>query len=99
MTLLRDLIHAAPVRPDRIGIIHIPESVNANSGYQLWRVLQTGPGRVTRKGVRIPCECSPGDRIVTVSHVSGPIELPDGSSLLTEDQVIAVIKPTTPKTK
>lgn len=91
MNLLRDLIRAAPVVPDRIGSIVIPESVQRIGSYKLWTVLQTGPGRLTKKGVRIPVECSVGDRLVTVHHSSGPVALTDGTFILSELEVVAFI--------
>lgn len=92
MTPLRDHIHARFVPVDRIGSIHLAQTAQNNvAGYKLFDVLAVGPGRLTRKGVRIPVECTAGDRIVTLSYTTGPVELKDGTSLLTEDQVLMVV--------
>lgn len=93
MKILGNRIHAAPVILEHIGGIVIPESLKqAHIGnYKLWRVLQTGPGRLTRKGVCVPIECSPGDRLVTVTGHTGPHELPDGTAIISWDEVLAVI--------
>lgn len=95
MKLLSHHIHAAPVEVRHIGGIHLPESVRQIQTYRLWTVLQTGPGRLTRKGVRIPVECEAGDRLVTQHNFAAPHELSDGTVILTPDQVLAVIPQST----
>lgn len=58
---------------------------------RIWRVLGVGPGRVTRKGVRIPIEIGAGDRVLTTHDHAGPTELGDGTAILPLDQVIAFL--------
>lgn len=93
MRLLRNHLHVAPIVVDKIGSILLPESLKAAhfDTYRLYRVLQVGPGRITRKGVRIPIECQPGDRVICHSHTTGPIKMEDGTMLITDDQILAVL--------
>ena len=91
MKLIGPRILCRPINPDRIGAIVLPESVKAIQNYRLWTVLAVGPGRITRKGVAIPLECAVGDRVVTTHYHAAPVELPDGTAILTEDQILAVI--------
>lgn len=58
---------------------------------RVFRVLSVGPGRTTRKGVLLPIECEPGDRIITHSHTEGPMDLKDGKHIITADQILAVM--------
>lgn len=79
---------------DKIGSIHLPESLKDDlnvGGYKEWLVLAVGTGRLTKKGVRIPLECSAGDRIISHSYTAGAQELGNGDHIITEDQIIAVI--------
>lgn len=94
MTLLGNRILAQPVVPDRIGSVFLPESMRAGhvGGYKLWDVLQTGPGRVTRTGVRVPVEAQPGDRIVTNPNVDGTHQFPDGTAILEAEVVLMVVE-------
>lgn len=61
---------------------------------RVFRVISVGPGRLTKKGVLIPPECRAGDRIICHSYFEGPIDLPDGRHIITQDQILAVL-PTT----
>lgn len=60
-------------------------------GPKEYRVLEVGPGKNNRKGVLIPIECAPGDKVICHSYTTGSIDLPDGSSIITDDQILAVI--------
>lgn len=91
MKVLGNNIHAAPVKIDYIGAVVIPEAVSIRQNYSLWTCLQSGPGRVNRKGMLIPTEVEPGDRMVCQFQHNGSAELPDGTAIINEEQVLAVI--------
>lgn len=93
MKLLRNHIHVAPIVVQRIASIELPAFMTEYTfdTYRLYRVLQVGPGRTTRKGVKIPIECEPGDRVICHSHTTGPMQMEDGTMLITDDQVLAVL--------
>lgn len=79
---------------DKIGSIVLPESLKDDfntGGCREWLVLAVGTGRITKKGVRVPIECSAGDRIISHSYTAGAQELGNGDHIITTDQIIAVI--------
>jgi len=81
-------------RPVSKGGIHLIERTQfemEHSGVREWRVLNVGPGRRTKKGVLIPMEVNPGDRVLTHSYTEGPTPLKDGTSIINSEQVIAVL--------
>jgi len=87
-------ILAERVLTEKIGSIHVPLSLQDDAnvgGPKVYRVLAVGPGRVTRKGVRVPVECGPGDRLICHSYTSGEVPLEDGRVLLGEDDILAVL--------
>ena len=76
------------------GGIHLPaicEDDNNTGGPKEYRVLAVGPGKRNHKGVVIPIECGPGDRILCHSYTTGVTELKDGRLVLTDDMILAVI--------
>jgi len=75
------------------GILLPPIALDDNNtgGHKEYRVLQVGPGRRNRKGILLPVECSPGDRVVCQSFTNGAAELSDGRMVITDDMIIAVI--------
>lgn len=80
----------------QIGVIVLPSAFdddNNTGGPKLYRVLATGPGRRNRKGVLIPIECAPGDRIICHSYTAGvaDVKLTDGQFILTADQILLVL--------
>lgn len=93
MKLLSNHLLAERLTAERIGRIVLPESLKDDAnvgGPKLWRVLGVGPGRRNKKGHVLPIECAPGDRILTHSYTTGPMELPGGRAILTDDQILAV---------
>lgn len=73
--------------------IYLPESARDDintGGPKEYRVLMVGPGR-TVNGCLIPVECAVGDRIICHSYTTGPVDLDDGTKIITDDQIIAVI--------
>ncbi len=81
----------------KIGEIHMPEvaiSYHNTDSVKMFRVLASGPGRTTRKGVFVANEIQPGDNIIIDSRVSGrPQELGDGKYFIKNpaESVLAVI--------
>jgi len=63
-------------------------------GPKEYRVLQVGPGRPNRKGVLLPIECAPGDRVICESFYTGAKELEDGRFIITDDMIIAILPKT-----
>lgn len=64
---------------------------NNTSGPKEWGVIAVGPGRRNRKGIIIPIECQPGDRIICESYTTGPRDLGNGRCIITDDMILAVI--------
>lgn len=58
---------------------------------RVFLVLAKGPGRRTRKGVLLPIECEVGDRLIVHSYTDGPQDNPDGTAIITADQILAVM--------
>ncbi len=80
----------------KVGRIHMPEVAidyaNTDS-VKMFKVVASGPGRTTRKGVFIVNEIQPGDNVLVDSRVTGrPQELGDGKYFIKnpEQAVIAV---------
>ena len=71
------------------GGIFIPEQSRAAGQFgpsKLWDVIQVGPGR---KGIAL--EPLPGDRVITFSYTSGALPLDDGTAIISEDLILAII--------
>ncbi len=80
--------------PEQLGSIYLTEKMKMSLQLgrpRVFRVLAKGPGRLTKKGVLIPIECEPGDRIITHSYFEGPTELDDGRHIITDQQILAVM--------
>ena len=95
MKLLGNKLLVSPISTFKApGPIVVPDSVKdhyAFAGPKLFRVLEVGTGRVNRKGIRIPIEVSPGDRVLCQSYTTGPKEFGDGRLIITDDQILAVL--------
>lgn len=94
MKLLSNHIHIQSIPAKQIGLIQLPKDLNEDAnhgGVKVFRVLAVGPGRRNRKGIRLPLECSPGDRVMCHSYFTGPCKLDDGTDIITDDQIIAVL--------
>lgn len=97
-------IHAQPIPTDKIGHIYLTQKLQFSMELgkpRLMRVLATGPGKLNKKSLRIPIEAHPGDKILVHSYTDGPMDLPDGTVILTDDQILAVLpqNPESPLTK
>ena len=60
-------------------------------GPKLFRVISCGPGRRTRRGLQIPMEIRPGDRVLCQSYFTGPAEMGDGRFVIDDSQILAVL--------
>lgn len=84
----------ARVVPEKIGSILMPQSFqddNNTGGNREVRILAVGPGRRNKKGIVIPLEAEPGDRAIINCSFSGGQPLADGTILITDDVILAVI--------
>ena len=94
MKLLSHHLHVQSIPAKQIGSIILPKDLNEDvnhGGVKVFRVLAVGPGRRNRKGVLLPLECTPGDRVMCHSYFTGPMKLDDGSYIITDSEVIAVL--------
>lgn len=79
------------------GGIVIPEQARASGQFgpsKLWDVLAVGPGRVVYKRgftTDVPIEAKPGDRVITHSYESGAYPLDDGTAIISDDLILAII--------
>ena len=94
--MLSDKIHAVRVKRTRQtnSSIVLPDILlddDNTGGPKEWEILAVGPGRRNREGTIIPCECSPGDRVICHSYNAGMTLLKDGTAIITHDMIIAVI--------
>lgn len=99
-TPLADNILAEPIVEERSrGGIIFPESYTSefDSSAKLYLVIAVGSGRLTRKGVRVPIECAPGDRVLCHSYEDGPRPLPNGQKIIPANQIILVLPAEQPK--
>lgn len=91
MKLTGDHIHARPVNLEYSGRIALPDSVTLRQNYSLWTALEVGPGRINSKGVLLPMEVSAGDRLICQFNHDLSDRLPDGTVILNQKAVLAVI--------
>ena len=89
-----DRILVEPLPRKQTGLIVLPDSAEDehNSGAKLYRVIATGPGLISRKGVLLPMEVRAGDRVIAHSYTEGPVHLGDGSRrrIIRQSQVLLV---------
>lgn len=86
-----NLVALLPIPPDAVtaGGIH---RVDSNQPQQIWRVLHVGPGRLTKKGVRIPIEFKPGDRVVSPEILVSRDCYTDGVKICDASEIIAKVE-------
>jgi chaperonin GroES len=76
---------------DRMGGIIIPDT--AKEKPQEGEVIAVGSGRQDKKGVRIPLDVKPGDRILFGKYTGNDIRIDDEEFLiLREEDILAKIK-------
>ena len=76
------------------GGIVIPEQARAAGKFgpsKLWDVIAVGPGRLSLHSHRYPVQASPGDRVITFSYSSGAFPLEDGTAIIDESLILAII--------
>lgn len=84
-----------PVVYKHYGLIQLPPAMldQANTGgVKLFRVHAVGPGRLTKKGVRVPMDIEPTDYVLCQSWTEGPRAVGDDRMVISEDIVLAVMK-------
>ena len=94
MRLTGNHVLCEPIAFNRVGLIHLTGRMQFSLELgrpRVMKVLAIGPGRLNKKGVRIPVECEVGDRVIVHSYTDGAMEMGDGRCVITGDQVIAVI--------
>lgn len=79
----------------QVGAIHLPPSALDdfnNAQVKMFRLIQKGPGRLTKKGVRIEFEAEPGDHLIVWPITTGPQDVGNGQFILKKPQesVLAV---------
>lgn len=94
--LLGDRLIVRPILFQKSGLIELPPSLtdqNNVGGPKLYWVMLTGPGRLNRRGLRIPVECEYGDRVILHSYTKGVEHagLPDGDVIVSSDQILLVL--------
>lgn len=82
----------------KVGAIHMPEMVNDyhnSDSVKMFKVVASGPGRTTRKGVFIPSEINPGDNVIIDSRTSGRPQEMGGNRFFIKnpDQAVIAICP------
>lgn len=77
----------------------IPHNTQTDSGLfltdkhkqdqQLWTVLCVGPGRLSKKGIRVPVELNSGDKVVTAGIPNTRHTWDDGVVLMDAQEILA----------
>lgn len=78
----------------KVGAIHMPEMAidyNNTDSVKMFKVVASGPGRTTRKGVFIPSEINPGDNVIIDSRTSGRPQEMGGNRFFIKNPDQAVI--------
>lgn len=94
MRLLGNRIIAEPVIETMRGNLHLPATATDyynTGGVKVFRVLQVGTGHLSKKGIRLPVECEPGDKVLCHSYSAAPKKFDDRTFVITTDQIIAII--------
>ena len=91
------LIERVPTK--QVGVIHLPPSAlddHNNGQVKMYRLVAKGPGRLNKKGERVPFEAEAGDCLIVKPIRTGPQEVGDGKFVLKdpEESVLAVIPAT-----
>lgn len=84
-----------PVVYKHYGLIQLPPSMMDQmntGGVKLFRVHAVGPGRITKKGIRVPMEIEPTDYVLCHSYTDGPKQVDENRMVINEDMVLAVMK-------
>jgi len=87
---IKDMVLMRPIVEEKVGRFFIPDSAKPHNSVEAV-VVAVGPGRLSRKGVRIPTGISPGDHVYVRWHFESKIEL-DGEvfMMMQENEVIGV---------
>jgi len=94
MKMLGNNVLVEPIQYETIGSIVLPEQLKMSQSLghpTVWWVLAVGPGRLTKKGVRVPIECEPGDRVICYSYTEGPKPFDDRRLVVNADTILLVL--------
>ena len=87
--LLGNTLAVTPLDHVQSGAIILPEKYRED--HMLWKVLNVGSGRLTKKGVLIPIEVAVGDTVLTAPHPETLHDWPDGVRVIDARSVLAVL--------
>lgn len=59
---------------------------------QIWRVLDVGPGRLTKRGQRVPIELTRGDRVFTAQIPNTRHAFSDGVIVVDASEILAKVE-------
>lgn len=101
MKLIGNTLLVKRVPTTKVGAIHLPPSMlddNNNGLTHCYKLLDKGPGRITRKGALIPFEANPGDNLIITLAGHGPQEVSKDRFIVQnpEQIVLAVVPEQTP---
>jgi co-chaperonin GroES (HSP10) len=94
MKMIANNVLVEPIEYTQIGSIVLPDQLKMSQelGHpRVFWVIAVGPGRLTRKGVRVPIECEPGDRVICHSYTEGPKPFDDRRMVVNADTIIIVL--------
>ena len=78
-------------RNDRIFFPETSSDINASDVLK-FQVVAVGPGRVSRKGIRIPPEVMPGNIVLWSSYVGAPKEVARGIYSIRASDIMCVLE-------
>lgn len=86
-----------PIRVQYHGLLALPQKTQMDyflNAPRFYEVLAVGPGRKTKRGVVVPIELVPGERILCASDYEGEEDAPGGLKLVNADTVLAAFPST-----
>jgi co-chaperonin GroES (HSP10) len=92
--LLGDRIQVEPIIETMARGFHLPLTATDyynTGGPKVFRVIRVGTGRVTKRGVTVPIECEPGDKVICYSYNAAPEKFDDKTFIVTTEQILAII--------
>lgn len=80
----------------RHGKILLPPTDINSSDVLKFKVTAVGPGRISKRGVRIPPEIAEGDIVLWKSYTGAPVEIEKDLYCVRASDIIAVLETTPP---
>lgn len=96
MKVMGNRVLVRPIRVEFSGRFVLPEKTRMDyflNQPRFYEVVAVGPGRKTRRGVVVPIELAPGERVICVSDTEGEEDAPNGLKLVGADTVLAAFPP------